>query len=135
MLNSVETNPGPNSNRTNTLSFAMWNLDDYSRIPVFESLQAVYDFAIFAICKSSLHELICNENLLIHGFSPEPLRADKPSTAHKGGVCLYFKEYIPLKIKEDLELLGETLIVEICFIVPPPQFIIRGNRLLFFLSK
>ena len=115
---SVETNPGPNSDRKSTLSFAMWNLDslparDYSRIPVIESLQAVHDFDMFAICESSLHEQISNDNLLIHGFAPEPLRADKPSTAHNGGVCLYFKENIPLKRRTDLELLEETLIVEI----------------------
>ena len=57
----------------------MWNLDslparDYSRIPVIESLQAVHDFDLFAICKN---ESISNDNLNIHGLSPEPLRADK----------------------------------------------------------
>ena len=36
---SVETNPVPNPNSQNSLSFAMWNLDslparDYSRIPI-----------------------------------------------------------------------------------------------------
>ena len=103
---SVETNLGPNPNSKNTLSFALWNLDslparDYSRIPVIDSLQAVHNFDLFAICESSLNELISNDNLLIHGFSPKPLRADKSLTAHNGGVCLFFKENIPLKRRDD----------------------------------
>ena len=115
---SVETNPGPKPDIKNYLSFAMWNLDslparDYSRISVIESLQAVHDFDLFAICESSLHEQISNENLLIHGFAPEPLRADKPLIAHNGGVCLFFKGNIPLKRRKDLEILEETLVVEI----------------------
>ena len=96
----------------------MRNLDslptrDYSRIPVIESLQAVHDFDLCDICESSRNESISNDNLNIHGFSPEPLRADKSLTSHNGGVCLYFKENIPLKRREDLELIDEILVVEI----------------------
>ena len=99
---SVKTNPGPNTNSQNRLSFAMWNLDslpsrDYSRIPVVESLQAVHNFDIFAVCKSSLNELIPDESVSIHGFTPASFRADKCLTAHNGAVCLYFKESLPIK--------------------------------------
>ena len=96
----------------------MWNLDslparDFSRIPVIEGLQSIHDFDLFAICESSLHDLISNDDLFIHGFSPEPYRADKPLNAHSGGVCLYYKENIPLKRRKDLELIDETIVVEI----------------------
>ena len=55
---SVRTNPGPNSNSQNRLSFAMWDWDslpsrNYSRISIVESLQAVHNFDIFAIYESS----------------------------------------------------------------------------------
>ena len=96
----------------------MWNLDslparDFSRIPVIEGLQSIHDFDLFAICESSLHDLITHEDLFIHGFSPEPYRADKPLNAHSGGVCLYYKENIPLKRRKDLGLIDETIVVEI----------------------
>ena len=70
---SVETNPGPFIDTYNTLSFATWNLDslparEFSRISVIESLQAVLNSDIFAVCESSLHEHIPNENISIHGF-------------------------------------------------------------------
>ena len=34
-------------------------------------------------------------------------------TAHNGGVCLYFKESLPIKRRVELEFLGETIVAEI----------------------
>ena len=44
------------------------------------------------------------EELEINGFSPEPFRADCPlaSDHHHGGVCLYFKETLPIIERKDL---------------------------------
>ena len=115
---SVEINPGPDDNKQNILSFAMWNLDslparDFSRVPVIESLQAVHNFDLFAICESSLTDIITNDKIFIHGFSPDPFRADKPLFAHSGGVCLFYKENTALKRRTDLELLEETIVAEL----------------------
>ena len=97
---SVELNPGPGHD-LKSFSFAMWNLDslparDYSRIPIIEGLQSIYSFDLFAICESSLNDRISNEDLFIHGFSPDPLRADKAPGSRCGGVCIFFKENLPL---------------------------------------
>ena len=60
-----------------------------------------------------MNDSIPNENIVINGFSHEPFRADKQNGAHSGGACLYFKENLPLKRRIDLELLKETIVVEI----------------------
>ena len=96
----------------------MWNHDSlpargFSRIPVIESLQTVHNFDLLAICESSLSTQIPNDKIFIHGFSPDPFRADKPLYAHNGGVSLYYKENISLKRRTDLELLEETIVVEL----------------------
>ncbi|MCH2390701.1 MAG: hypothetical protein MK234_08465, partial [Nitrospinales bacterium] len=56
-----------------------------------------------------------SNDLEIHGFSPKPLRADCPdANSHpKGGVCLYYRENIPLKHRKDLQILEETIVSEI----------------------
>ena len=54
-----------------------------------------------------------NDKIFIHGFSPDQFRADKPLYAHNGGVCLYYKEHISLKRRTNLELLEETIVVEL----------------------
>ena len=77
----IETDPGPNTG-TRTLSFAVWNLDslparNFARIPFIESLQDLYKFDFFAVCESSLNDSISNDDIHVHGFSPDPFRADK----------------------------------------------------------
>ena len=86
---------------------------DYARIPLIETFQATYDFDIFGVCESLLDDKIPNEDIFINGFSPDPFRADKPKNIRNGGVCLYFKEDLPIKERCDLELLPETIVAEV----------------------
>ena len=56
---------------------------------------------------------ISNEDIFINGFCPSPFRSDKSSTTRNGGVCLYFKETLPIKERCDLEIIPETVVAEI----------------------
>ena len=114
----IEVNPGPILSKKTKLSFAVWNLDsiparDFARIPLIETFQATYDFDLFGVCESLLNKDIAKGDITINGFSPEPLRADKPENVRNGGVCLYFKENLPIKERRDLEILPETIVAEI----------------------
>ena len=68
---------------------------------------------MFGVCESMLTENISNEDIFIIGFSPDPIRSDKSLDTRNGGVCLYFKESLPVKERCDLELLPETIVAEI----------------------
>ena len=118
VLSGLEVNPGPVNSKKSYLSFAVWNLDsiparDFARIPLIETFQATYDFDIFGVCESLLNKNIHNDDIFISGFSPDPFRVDKPDNIRNGGVCLYFKENLPIKQRGDLELLPETIVAEI----------------------
>ena len=54
-------------------------------------------FYLFGICESMLTDQISNEDVLINGYSADPFTADKAANIRNGGVCLYFKEYLPIK--------------------------------------
>ena len=115
---TVELNPGPVKSKVTNLSFAVWNLDsiparNYARIPLIETFQSIYNFDIFGICESLLNNDIPNEDIFVNGFSPEPFRADKPENSRHGGVCLFFKENLPIKERCDLESLPETIVAEV----------------------
>ena len=115
---TVEINPGPPPPRMSNLSFAFWNLDslparEYARIPLIETLQSTYDFDLFGVCESMLNSSITNEDIFINGFSADPFRSDKAANIRNGGVCLYFKESLPIKRRRDLEKLPETIVAEI----------------------
>ena len=116
VMAGIEKNPGPNSNKK--LSFAIWNLDslparEYARIPLIESFQAEQKLDFFGICETSLTGNISNEDIFIEGFSPDPIRADKTDGTRNGGVCLYFRENLPIKPRPDLVNIPETIVAEI----------------------
>ena len=102
----IETNPGPTA-RCNKLSFGVWNLDsllarDGIKKSFIEGIDSHYHFDIFGVCESYLTKDVCKKDLVINGFSPEPFRADcADATSAKGGVCLYYKEHLPIKERKD----------------------------------
>ena len=51
--------------------------------------------------------------MLFSGFSAEPFRADKPENSRCSGVCLYYKENLPIKERPDLEPIPETIVAEL----------------------
>ena len=115
ILAGIEKNPVP---PMKNLSFAVWNLDslparDFARIPLIESFQAVNKLDFFGLCETALTENIPNEDILIEGFSPDPIRADKAFDTRNGGVCLYFRENLPIKPRPDLASIPETIVAEI----------------------
>ena len=68
---------------------------------------------MFGVCESILTKNILDQDILINGFSPDPFRSDKDSDTRNEGVCLYFKESLPIKESYDLEILPEAIVAEI----------------------
>ena len=117
---SVHVNPGPPSVRSK-ISFCCWNIDslltrDRAKISLIEGLQSVHNFDLFGICESYLTDKTDPQDLVIDGFSPTPFRSDCKDAASRprGGVCLYFKEHLPIINRSDLANdIDETLVCEI----------------------
>ena len=60
---------------------------------------------VTAHSETMLNKTVNNENILIQGFSQEIFRSDHPSNTKKGGVCVFFREGLPIKRRKDLEIL------------------------------
>ena len=106
----IETNPGPQTEES--LKFFHWYLNSICargavKIPLIEA----YD--LIAISETMLDSTIGNDVISIEGFSREIYRADHPSDNKIGGVCLYFREGLPIKRRKDLEFLQEMIVTEI----------------------
>ena len=52
-----------------------------------------------------------DEKINIKGYSL--LRADHPGNSKRGGVCLYYKEYLPLIARNDISCMQECLVAEL----------------------
>ena len=113
---NVLKNPGP---ADCTLKFFHWNLDsltagDNSKISLIKAYNSVFNYDLIVISDTRLDRSISNEDIQIKGFSCDILRSDHPSdTRNPGGVCLYYKENIPIKCKNDFEIHDETVVAEI----------------------
>ena len=105
----IEIQPGPIKN---ALKFCHWNLNsvlahDRIKISLLEAYNSVYNYILVS-------GDISHDETFIEGFSKNPFCKDDPSGLHKGGVCMYFKENLPIKRCVDLETLcAEGIVTEI----------------------
>ena len=79
-----------------------WNLNsisvhDYSKLFLLKAYVSVHKFDI---CLSETYldstVLLDDDNLVIFGYNL--IRSDHPSNTKRGGVCLYYKNYLPLRV-------------------------------------
>ena len=87
--------------RDNTLSICHWNLnsvwvDDFSKIAQIFAFLNVHKFDIFCLSETFLDSSIQDDDqgLAIDGYSL--CMCDHPSNSRRGGVCIYFKDYLSL---------------------------------------
>ena len=74
----------------------------------------MFNYDLIAISDTRLDQSISNEDIQIKTFSCDILRSDHPSdTRNPGGVCFYYKENIPIKHRNDLDIHDETVVAEI----------------------
>ena len=99
----IEVNPGPKTSSFKEFSVCHWNLNsisshDFLKVKLLTAYNAVHNFDIICISKSYLNSeiLSSDENLNIPGYNM--FRADHPSGNRRGGVCIYYRESLPIKL-------------------------------------
>ena len=113
---NVYENPGPTDSN---LKFFPWNLDsitarDNTKISLIEAYNSVFNYDLTAISDTRLDRSITDEDIQIEGFCCDVFRNDNPrNTRIPGEVCLYYKENIPIRCKDGLEIVHETIVTEI----------------------
>ena len=98
----VEENSGPKNHFSECLSICHWNLNsilthDYSKLLLLKAYILVNKFNI--ICLSETYfdsSVLLDDNLVIPGNSL--VCSDHPSNTKPRGVCLYYKNYLPLRV-------------------------------------
>ena len=111
----VETNPGP---KYSSLKFCHWNLNgitahDSIKVSLLQAYITQHNYDIICLSETFLDSSIQSddEKIKIDGYTL--IRADHPSDSKKNGVCIYYKEHIPLIKRDDLCTLNNCLVTEI----------------------
>ena len=100
---NVEVNPGPKNSISECLSIYHWNLNsilthNYFKLFLLKAHMSVHKFDIICLSETYLDSTVPldDENLVISGYNL--IRSDHPSNTKRGGVCLYYKNYLPLRV-------------------------------------
>ena len=115
LCGDIEENPGPKTKPDGNLSVCHWNVNsipshNFQKIAALESFVSMHKFDIICISETFLNNTYEDNDLNLNGYSL--LRADHPSNAKRGGVCIYYKENLPLKLIST-PYLNESLLCEV----------------------
>ena len=103
LCGDVELNPRPNQNTAKEPSICHWNLNsvaahDFAKLVLFKAFNSIHKFDI--ICLSEIYldsSVLCNDsNLEVPGYNL--VCSDHLSNKKCGGVCIYYKSYLPSRI-------------------------------------
>ena len=111
----IEAHPGP---KYSSLTFCHWNLNsltahDSIKIFLLQAYITQHNYDVICLLETFLISSIetNNDRILIDGYNL--IIEDHPSDFKRGGVCVYYKEHIPLIKRDDICTLHNCLVTEI----------------------
>ena len=118
----TETNPGPEKEKLkNLFFFCYWNVNsliaqNLSKISLSETYNAIYKHDVLCISESSFYSSVLEgeRNLQLIGYNM--IRADHPSNSKQGGICIFFKEKLAVRVV-NLSNLSECIIYEVLLVL------------------
>ena len=115
LCGDVELNPGPVNN---ALNLCHWNLNGiaarkFVKMTHLEALSAAHSLDIICISETFLDSEFPNDDPRLRLKGYEMLRSDFAGNSKRGGVCVYYKEDLPLVERSDLSTLDQCLVLEI----------------------
>ena len=113
----VEKNLGPLKDFTQMFSIGLWNLNslsahNFTKVVLLKGYLSVQRFGIFCISETYLNSSITEDdsNLQIPGY--DLIRSHHPSNSKIGGVAIYYKNFLPLKLI-DVNYLNESILFKL----------------------
>ena len=110
----IEPNPGPRELKTNNFSVCHWNLNSlsahsFSELTQLKAYNSIYKYDFICLSETYLDCLIPDNLIDIEGY--KLIRADHPDNSKRGGVCIYYKESLPVRVIS-LPYFKEALLLE-----------------------
>ena len=110
----IELNPGPKKLRNRSLSVCHWNLNsltahNYSKRTQLKAYTLIYKHDFICLSETYLDSSTPDSLLEIDGYNL--IRADHPDNIKRGGVCIYYKESLPVRVLST-PYLKEALLLE-----------------------
>ena len=114
--NDISRNPGPPSHNS-FFNFMSWNVnsiakDDFQRVRLIEAHNSIFNYDLISICEISLNDSIKLPDILLNDYTF--VHSNNPTNTRHGGVGLFYKNSLPIKIRNDLSF-DESIVIELNF--------------------
>ena len=104
----------------NSFSFCHWNLNsiaacNFIKMSLLQTYKAIHRFDIIYLSETYLNNSLYTDDddqLAFSGYNL--IRADNANNTKRGGVCIYYRKFLPVKII-NVNILNECLICELSF--------------------
>ena len=98
---NIEINPGQKKLKKNSLSVCHWNLNslsayNFSKRTQLKAYISTYKHDFICLTETYLDSSIPDSLLEIDGYNL--ICSDHPNDIKRGGVCIYFKEILPVRV-------------------------------------
>ena len=112
----IELNPGPNKSKENNLSICHWNLNsitahNFSKLSQLKAYISTYKHDFICLSETYLDSSTPSNITDIEGY--KLVHSDHPDNIKRGGVCIYYKESLPVQVI-NLPFFKEALLLEMC---------------------
>ena len=94
-----------------------WNLnslakDNFQRIRLIEAHNTIFSYDLISICETSLNDSVALPGTLLNDYTFVP--ANNPANVRHDGVGLFFKNSLPVIVRNDLSF-DESIVIELKF--------------------
>ena len=116
LSNDIHLNPGAQY-QNNFFTFMSWNVnslakEEFQRVRLIEAHNSIFSYDMISICETSLNDSVVLPGSLLNLYTFVP--ANNPANTRHGGVGLFYKNSLPVIIRNDLSF-NESIIVELKF--------------------
>ena len=113
----VELNRGPKNTKSYYFSFCQLNINslpahDFSKLSLFKAYNTHHNFNMICLSQTDLDSSYADDDARLNLKDFHLIRADNPHNCKRGGVRIYFKEYLAVRPVIPLNL-NECLVLEI----------------------
>ena len=113
----IELNSGPNKSKENTPSICHWNLNsitghNFSKLLQLKAYISTYKHDFICLSETYLDPSTPSNVTDIEGY--KLIRSDHPDNIKRGGVCIYYKDSLPVRVI-NLPFLKEALLLEVWY--------------------
>ena len=84
--------------------------DNFSRVRLLEAHNALFDYDIINLCETNLNNSVELPETLLENYTF--ISCNNPGNLRRGGVGMFYKSTLPLKIRSDLSM-RESIVVEL----------------------